>query len=75
MPTTTREEIQEPFVREQQIDPDLYYPKGYKPHLLEHWPVDTDLVVPVDKLPENLRSSMGGAWRLKQKNLEIRGEQ
>jgi hypothetical protein len=28
-PPTSREEIQEPFVREQQIDPKKYYPKGY----------------------------------------------
>jgi hypothetical protein len=30
-PTTSRAEIQEPFVREQQIDPAKYYPKGYHP--------------------------------------------
>jgi ribonuclease BN (tRNA processing enzyme) len=70
-PPTSREEIQEPFVREQQIDPKKYYPKGYHPELLEDWPVDTDLVVPMDQLPPNLKSSMGAAWRQKQKNLEI----
>ena len=74
-PPTSRAEIQEPFVREQQIDPELYYPEGYLPHLLEEWPVDSDLVVPVEALPENLRQSMGDAWRLKQKNLEILNDQ
>lgn len=70
LPPTSREEIQEPFVREQQIDPELYYPEGYHPHLLEEWPVKSDLVVPLDTLPENLKGSMGEAWRLKQKNLK-----
>ena len=71
LPPTSREEIQEPFVREQQIDPKLYYPEGYHPHLLEEWPVKSDLVVPLDTLPESLKGSMGEAWRLKQKNLKI----
>jgi ribonuclease Z len=70
LPPTSREEIQEPFVREQQIGSKLYYPEGYHPHLLEEWPVTSDLVVPLDSLPENLKSSMGEAWSLKQKNLK-----
>jgi ribonuclease Z len=74
-PPTSREKIQEPFVREQQIDPKKYYPKNYHPHLLEDWPVKGDLVVPMESLPENLKESMGGAWRLKQKNQKILGEQ
>jgi ribonuclease BN (tRNA processing enzyme) len=69
-PTTSRAEIQEPFVREQEIDPKKYYPKGYHPKLLQEWPVKGDLVVPLDQLPDNLKDSMGEAWRLKQKNLE-----
>lgn len=73
-PPTSREEIQESFVREQQIDPELYYPEGYHPELLEDWPVETDLVVPLDMLPDSLKDSMGSAWRHKQKNLEARGE-
>jgi hypothetical protein len=74
-PPTNREEIQEAFVREQQIDPGKYYPKGYYPELLEDWPVSGDLVVPMDQLPETLRSSMGAAWRLKQRNQKILDEQ
>ena len=70
-PPTSREEIQEPFVREQQIDPAKYYPEGYHPHLLEDWPVEGDLVVPLEALPDNLKESMGQAWRLKQKNLKL----
>jgi hypothetical protein len=67
-PPHRREDIQEPFVREQQIDPKEYYPEGYHPELLEHWPVEGDLVVPVDALPENLRENMGAEWRLREKN-------
>lgn len=74
-PPHAREDIQEPFVREQQIDPKKYYPKGYHPELLEKWPVEGDLVVPVDSLPENLKDSMGSAWRLKLKNQKILDEQ
>ncbi|MCK5391680.1 MAG: MBL fold metallo-hydrolase, partial [Deltaproteobacteria bacterium] len=74
-PPTTREKIQEPFVREQQIDPKKYYPKGYHPHLLEEWPVKDDLVVPMEALPDNLKENMGAAWRQKQKNQKVIDEQ
>ena len=50
------------------IDPDKYYPKGYKPELLEEWPADADIVAPVEILPENLRKSMGGHWEFTQRN-------
>jgi len=50
-------------------------PKQYYPHLLEEWPVDGDLVVPLEDLPENLNESMGNTWRLKQKNQQILDEQ
>jgi ribonuclease Z len=71
LPPTSRQEIQEPFVRDQQFDPKLYYPKGYMPHLLEEWPVDGDLVVPLNQLPENLKNSMGAAWRLRVENQKV----
>jgi ribonuclease Z len=74
-PTTSREEIQEPFVREQQIDPKAYYPKGYHPELLEDWPVEGDLVIPVEKLPEALNKSMGQAWREREANQKVLEQQ
>ena len=74
-PIHARKDIQEPFVREQQIDPKKYYPEGYMPQLLEEWPVKGDLVAPIDSLPANLRDSMGGQWRLKNKNQKILDEQ
>ncbi|MEH6550539.1 MAG: guanitoxin biosynthesis MBL fold metallo-hydrolase GntH [Pseudomonadales bacterium] len=70
MPTTSREKIQEPYVREMQIDPKKYYPKDYQPELLEEWPIDDDLVVPYDIMPEALKNSMGDAWRKKNANLK-----
>ena len=74
-PPTSRQEIQEPFVREQQIDPEKYYPEGYHPELLEDWPVDGDLVVPLDQVPEALKQSMGDRWRQKVRNQKILDEQ
>lgn len=74
-PPHAREDIQNPEVRASEVDPDLYYPEGYKPELLQQWPVDSDLVVPMDVLPENLKDSMGAAWRHREKNREILKEQ
>ncbi len=74
-PPTSREEIQEPFVREQQIDPAKYYPEGYHPELLEDWPVEGDLVVPLEKAPDDLTDGMGQEWRLRNKNRKILEEQ
>jgi hypothetical protein len=65
-PPTSREAIQEPFVREKEIPPEQYYPEGYHPELLTEWPVDDDLVVPIEQLPESLLASMGEAWRDRQ---------
>jgi len=74
LPPTSREKIQEPFVREQQIDQKKYYAEGYHPVMLEEWPVKSDLVVPLDILPDNLKSGMGEEWQLKQKNLKAQSK-
>jgi len=68
LPPTDRSKIQNEWIREQQLDPDVYYPEDYMPVLLEEWPVESDLVVPVEQLPEKLQDSMGAEWRLRQKN-------
>jgi len=75
LPPTSRQEIQNQEIRDQQLDPDLYYPEGYKPELLEEWPVDSDLVVPVEHLPPSLLNSMGDRWRQKVENNKILEEQ
>jgi ribonuclease Z len=54
-----------------EIAPDKYYPEGYKPELMEVWPVDSDLVVPLEMLPENLKDSMGAAWRHRVENNKV----
>jgi len=70
-PPTSREEIQEPFVREQEIDPKKYYPKGYHPELLTEWPVKGDLVVPLEGAPASLTDGMSVSWKHKKKNRKI----
>ena len=65
-PPKKREEIQEPFIRDQEVPPEDYYPKGYAPELLFDWPVDGDLVAPVEVMPPQLVESMGAAWRQRQ---------
>ena len=45
------------------------------PELLEDWPVEGDLVVPTEVLPENLKESMGAEWRLQEKNRKALEEQ
>jgi ribonuclease Z len=75
LPKNTREDIQEPFVREQQIDPKKYYPKGYHPELLEEWPVESDLVVPFEDMPPALKKSMSDRWSQKVRNQKILEEQ
>jgi hypothetical protein len=70
-PPKSREDIQEPFVRQQEIDPRDYYPRKYHPDLLSEWPVETDLVIPEEALPDKLKKSMGEAARKKAANLEV----
>lgn len=63
MPTTTRAEIQEAFVREQEVPPAEYYPQGYHPQLLPEWPAEQDVVVPMEAMPPQMLAGMGAAWR------------
>ena len=65
-PPTSRQEIQEPFVRDMEIPPEEYYPEGYQPQLLPDWPADGDLVIPLEALPDELLQSMGENWRDRQ---------
>jgi ribonuclease Z len=66
MPTNKRADIQEPFIREQEVPPADYYPEGYHPQLLSDWPVDEDLVIPVEVMPQQMLAGMGAAWRQRQ---------
>ena len=58
-----------------EIDPEKYYPQSYLPELLSEWPVEGDLVVPLEQLPEALQKSMGAHWRLQNKNRSVLDKQ
>ena len=62
-PYHSREDIQEPFIRDHEIPPEMYYPEGYHPELLEGWPVDGELVVPQEVMPPQMFQSMSENWR------------
>ena len=54
-PKYKRSDIQEQFIRDAEINPDLYYPKGYHPELLPFWPSDKPVFLPEDKVPPSMR--------------------
>jgi len=66
VPTVKRADIQEPFIRDQEIPPEDYYPAGYQPNLLREWPVDSDIVIPTEVMPPQMLAGMGAAWRERQ---------
>ncbi|MGI9665966.1 MAG: guanitoxin biosynthesis MBL fold metallo-hydrolase GntH, partial [Acidimicrobiia bacterium] len=63
---TTREEIQNQGIRDSEIDPSEYYPDDYHPQLLLEWPVENDIVIPVEQMPADMYASMSQNWRHKQ---------
>lgn len=54
-PQYSREDLQEQSIRDAQIDPELYYPEGYMPHLMEEWPTDKDLFLPEPLVPDSMK--------------------
>ena len=48
-PAYRRQDVQEQSIRDAEIPPDRYYPKGYQPDLLQFWPSDKPIF-----LPENM---------------------
>jgi hypothetical protein len=65
-PPTKREDIQNQGIRDSEIPPEDYYPEGYHPELLTEWPVEGDLVVPLEVAPPDMTRGMGEAWRARQ---------
>lgn len=61
-----RADIQEAFIREQEVPPAEYYPEGYHPQLLTDWPADEDLVIPTQAMPPQMLAGVGAAWRHRQ---------
>jgi hypothetical protein len=49
-----------------EIPPEEYYPENYHPELLTEWPVDSDLVVPLEMMPPAMAHGMGESWRDRQ---------
>jgi ribonuclease Z len=63
LPRHTREDIQQQEIRDLEIDPKKYYPKGYMPKLMTEWPLDSDLVIATDEVPASMQKGMGEAAR------------
>ena len=61
-----REDIQDHGIRDSEIDPNDYYPEGYQPELIPRWPLDTELVIPIEDVPPQLVDTMGQNWRHRQ---------
>jgi hypothetical protein len=62
-PRHARKDIQQQEIRDLEVDPKLYYPKGYHPQLMTEWPVDGDLVIPTEQVPDSMKKGMGEAAR------------
>ena len=50
-PRNRRQDFQEQSIRDAEIPPDEYYPKGYKPELIPFWPTSKTIFIPADKVP------------------------
>jgi ribonuclease Z len=54
-PHVKRPDVQEQPIRDAEIPPDDYYPKGYEPELIPFWPTDKPIFIPEDKAPPGLK--------------------
>jgi ribonuclease Z len=50
-PKYKRSDIQQQSIRDAEIPPEKYYPKGYEPELLFEWPTDKPLFIPAEMMP------------------------
>ena len=72
-PRHARKDIQQQEIRDLEVDPDKYYPKGYHPDLMTEWPITGDLVIPAEQVPESMKKGMGEAARDRAKAREAHG--
>ena len=72
-PRLARKDIQQQEIRDLEVDPKLYYPKGYHPELLTEWPVEGDFVMPATDVPTAMKDGMGEAARDKAKLRKAHG--
>jgi ribonuclease BN (tRNA processing enzyme) len=55
-PKNTRSDVQSQDIRDSEIDPNIYYPKGYKPDLVLDWPSPGKPVfLPESKVPDQMK--------------------
>ncbi len=72
-PRHARKDIQQQSIRDSEVDPKLYYPKGYHPNLLTEWPIEGDLRIPAKDIPDAMKEGMGEAARDKAKLRKAHG--
>lgn len=54
-PRKTRAQLQQPSIRAAEIRPGLYYPRGYRPRLIEDWPTDKQIYLPERQVPPGMK--------------------
>ena len=55
VPKNRRQDVQEQSIRDAEIPPEKYYPKGYEPELLPFWPSDKPIFLPETMVPEQMK--------------------
>lgn len=53
-PRNKRQDFQEQSIRDAEIPPEEYYPKGYQPELIPFWPTDKPIFIPASQVPPGL---------------------
>jgi hypothetical protein len=53
-PRNKRQDYQEQSIRDAEIPPDDYYPKGYKPEMIPFWPTEKPIFIPAEQVPPGL---------------------
>jgi hypothetical protein len=56
VPIYQREDLQAQSIRDAEIDPNVYYPEGYHPLLMQDWPTKKPLFIPEEKVPASMKS-------------------
>ena len=55
VPKNRRQDVQEQSIRDAEIPPEKYYPKGHEPELLPFWPLDKPIFLPETMVPEQMK--------------------
>jgi ribonuclease Z len=54
-PPNWRQDVQEQAIRDAEIPPDRYYPKGYQPDMLPFWPSDKPIFLQENTVLEQMK--------------------